>query len=92
MMSTTAPRTTTVNAVSIVMTRIGGTSRRPIESAAYWPTPCRPKTLSVRIAPPPMTAAKSRPKSAMTGIRELRRTWRSISRERPMPFARAART
>ena len=92
MMSTTAPSTTTVNAVSIVITRIGGTSRRPIESAAYWPTPCRPKTLSVRIAPPPMTAAKSRPNSEMTGISELRRTWRIVTRELLMPFARAART
>ena len=35
---------TTKNAPSIVITRIGGTSRRPIESAAYWPTPCRLKT------------------------------------------------
>ena len=41
---------------------------------AYWPTPWRLKTVSVRIAPPPITAAKSRPKSETTGMSELRST------------------
>ena len=40
----------------------GGTSSWPIDCAAYWPTPCRLNTDSVRIAPPPTTAAKSSPK------------------------------
>src|SRR6185437_398644 len=73
--SISALSTTTVNAGSIVITSSGGMSSRPIDSAAYCPTPCRPKTDSVRIAPPPMTAAKSSPNSAMTGISEFLSAW-----------------
>jgi hypothetical protein len=49
------------------------------DCAAYWPMPCRLKTDSVRIAPPPITAAKSSPNSVMIGIRLVRSTWRVIT-------------
>ena len=53
---------------------IGGRSSPPTDWAAYQPTPFRSKTVSVRIAPPPSTAAKSRPKRLTIGISELRST------------------
>ena len=49
------------NAPNIVIASTGGTSSWLIDSAKYWPTPWRSKTDSVRIAPPPITAPKSRP-------------------------------
>ena len=53
---------------------IGGRSKLLIDWRAYWPTPCRSNTVSVRIAPPPSTAAKSRPKSVTIGISDVRST------------------
>src|SRR6185312_4777485 len=90
--SVTALSTTTKNAPSITITITGGTSSCAIDSAAYWPTPWRLKTDSVRIAPPPITAAKSSDHSETIGISELRRTCRSSTRRSEMPFARAVRT
>ncbi len=74
------------------MASTGGTSSWPIDSAAYWPTPWRSKTVSVRIAPPPTTAPKSSPQSVTIGIIELRSTWRTMIRRSPSPLARAVRT
>ena len=70
----------------------GGTSSRLIDSEKYWPTPWMSKTVSVRIAPPPSTAPKSRPQSVMTGMSELRSTWWRSTRFSPSPLARAVRT
>src|SRR5439155_22103870 len=50
---------------------IGGRSRSPTDCAAYQPTPFRSKTVSVRIAPPPSTAAKSSPKRLLIPIVSL---------------------
>ena len=79
-------------AAKSVTASTGGTSSWPIESAAYCPTPCRSKTVSVRIAPPPSTAPKSSPQSVTIGIIELRRTCRSMIWRSESPFARAVRT
>ena len=57
--STSALKKTMKNAPNNVTPMIGGRSKFPIDNAAYWPTPCRSKTVSVRIAPPPRTPAKS---------------------------------
>ena len=91
-MSTIALNRTMKNAPNIVIASTGGTSSAWIDSGAYWPTPWMSNTVSVRIAPPPSTAAKSRPQSVMTGISELRSTWRRSTRRSPRPFARAVRT
>ena len=53
-MSTMVFSSTMKNAPKIVIASTGGTSSWPIESAAYWPTPSKSKTFSVRIAPPPI--------------------------------------
>ena len=44
------------------------------------------------IAVPAMVAPKSRPKRVMTGISELRSTWRVITCRSLSPLARAVRT
>ena len=80
------------NVAKIVTPMIGGRSRLCTESAAYCPTPFRLKTVSVKIAPPPSTAAKSRPKSVTIGIREFRRTCLTITRFAGSPLALAVRT
>src|SRR5262249_34139839 len=90
--STTALKNTMKNAPKSVTPMIGGRSKFAIDCAAYCPTPCKSKTVSVRIAPPPSTAAKSRPKSVTIGISELRSTCFAITRRGPTPFARAVRT
>ena len=81
-----------MKAPNIVTAISGGWSSWPIASAAYWPTPWRSKTASVRIAPPPTSAPKSRPQSVTIGIIELRRTWRSSTWRSLSPLARAVRT
>src|SRR5918995_206949 len=91
-MSTIAFSSTMKNAANIVVASTGGTSSWPTASAAYWPTPWRSKTVSVRMAPPPTTAPKSSPQSVTIGIIELRRTWRIMICRSPSPFARAVRT
>src|SRR5919109_433946 len=91
-MSVTVLSSTTKNDPNITITSTGGTSSCPIDWAAYWPTPCRLKTDSVRIAPPPITAAKSSPQRATIGSIEVRSTWRISTRVRLSPFALAVRT
>ena len=91
-MSTTVLSSTMKNAPNIVIASTGGTSSCPIDSAAYWPTPWRSNTVSVRIAPPPSTAPKSSPQSVTIGISELRSTCLSSTRRSDSPFARAVRT
>jgi len=80
------------NAAYSVVPITGGRSSWFAESAAYCPTPCSEKIASVRIAPPPMAAAKSSPKSVTTGMSALRSTWRSRTRRSLSPLARAVRT
>ena len=67
-MSTTVFSTTMKNAPKSVTASTGGTSSWPTDSAAYWPTPWRSKTVSVRIAPPATTAPKSSPQSVTIAI------------------------
>ena len=71
---------------------IGGRSSERTERAAYWPTPWRSKTVSVRIAPPPITPAKSSAKSVAIGIIEFGSTCLSRTRRGLSPFAFAVRT
>ena len=87
-----ALKKTMKNAPKSVTPMIGGRSKFAIDCAAYWPTPWRSNTVSVRIAPPPSTAAKSRPNSVTIGISELRSTCLTITRRGATPFARAVRT
>ena len=76
---------------SVIMTSAAW-SRLWTDSRAYWPTPWRSKTVSVRMAPPPSTAPKSSPQSVTMGIIELRSTWRRITWRSERPLARAVRT
>src|SRR5437764_87967 len=45
----------------IVTPMIGGRSKSLIDCAAYWPTPCRSKTVSVRIGQPPCRDGRDHP-------------------------------
>ena len=91
-MSTSMLKRTMKNAPYIVTPMIGGRSKLLIDCAAYWPTPCRSKTVSVRIAPPPSTAAKSSPNRVTTGMSEVRSTCLTSTRRGASPFALAVRT
>ena len=71
---------------------IGGRSKLLIDCAAYCPTPCRSKTVSVRIAPPPSTAAKSSPNSVTIGISDVAQHVLDAIRRDGRPFAFAVRT
>ena len=75
-----------------VTAMIGGRSKLLIDWYAYCPTPCRSNTVSVRIAPPPSTAAKSSPNSVMIGISDRRRMCFRMIRFGARPFAFAVRT
>ena len=55
------------------------------------PTPLMPKMPSVTIAPP-IRAPRSAPRKVVTGIIELRITWRTMTELLLRPFARAVRT
>src|SRR5215212_6714594 len=91
-MSTIAFSRTMKNAPKRTTPMIGGRSSRPIDSAAYCPTPCRPKTYSLRIAPPPRAAPKSSPNSVTIGISAFLSVCRIRMRRSLSPFARAVRT
>src|SRR5439155_22642518 len=90
--STRVEKRTMKKAPKSVTPMIGGRSRRVTFWAAYWPTPFSWKTVSVRMAPPPIVAPKSRPKSVTPGISELRTTCLARTRLGVRPLALAVRT
>ena len=52
-----------------------GRSSRPMALTTFWPSPGRPKMVSVMIAPP-STVARSMPNWVTIGVIAARRAWR----------------